>query len=225
MQAITDSSIESQAQETTARGPMRRYRPLGIVFGGRVLVSIGTASAPEITLIDRVIAASTETNGGIRPASNASTLTSSSAIMEVRRLSGLTWEQLARLFGVARRSLHFWASGASLSSINEERLQRVLGLLRLIDRGDARSNRSALLQAQKDGVIPLDLLSQGKYSRVFEYLSEGLGRRKVGEVPSSRTQRAIRRPIDLVDMVQDEAVVRDGGARVAKSVHRIRKAE
>src|SRR2546428_13805112 len=33
------------------------------------------------------------------------------AIMELRRLSGMTWEQLASLFEVTRRTVHFLASG------------------------------------------------------------------------------------------------------------------
>src|SRR6185503_7037508 len=36
------------------------------------------------------------------------------AIMEIRRLSGMTWEQLANLFEVSRRTVHFWASGKAL---------------------------------------------------------------------------------------------------------------
>jgi DNA-binding transcriptional regulator YiaG len=41
------------------------------------------------------------------------------AVNELRKLSGLTWEQLATLFNVSRRSVHFWASGQSLTSANE----------------------------------------------------------------------------------------------------------
>src|SRR5262245_15054918 len=48
-----------------------------------------------------------QTNSGFKVAPDVST---GSAVMEIRRLSGLTWEQLSALMGVARRSLHFWAS-------------------------------------------------------------------------------------------------------------------
>jgi hypothetical protein len=34
-------------------------------------------------------------------------------IAEIRHLTGLTWEQLAQVFNVSRRSVHFWASGCA----------------------------------------------------------------------------------------------------------------
>ncbi len=84
------------------------------------------------------------------------------AISEVRRLSGLTWEQLAQLFGVSRRALHFWASGKPLSAQNAEHLQRLLAVLQRVDRGSASANRAALLAPIK-GVHPFDLLARHDY--------------------------------------------------------------
>src|SRR4030065_864926 len=36
------------------------------------------------------------------------------AIAEIRRLTGLTWGQIAEIFDVSRRTIHFWASGKPL---------------------------------------------------------------------------------------------------------------
>lgn len=94
-------------------------------------------------------------------------------IHEIKRLSGLTWEQLAKIFNVSRRSLHFWASGKPLSPFNEEHLRRLLATIRYINRGSADINRSALLQPQQDSVIPLDLLVSGKYEEVKRSLGAG----------------------------------------------------
>ena len=41
------------------------------------------------------------------------------AVMELRRRSGLTWDQLGQIFGVTRRTMHFWASGQPLATENE----------------------------------------------------------------------------------------------------------
>ncbi|MYE02765.1 MAG: helix-turn-helix transcriptional regulator [Alphaproteobacteria bacterium] len=38
------------------------------------------------------------------------------ALFEIRRLSGLTWQELADLFGVSRRTVHNWANGARPSA-------------------------------------------------------------------------------------------------------------
>ena len=82
-------------------------------------------------------------------------------IGELRRLSGLTWDQLARLFGVSRRSVHFWASGKPMAPSNEEHLRRLLAVVRKVDRGSARANRAILLGADEDGISLFDLLAAG----------------------------------------------------------------
>ena len=90
------------------------------------------------------------------------------AILEVRRRSGLTWDQLARLCKVDRRSLHFWASGKPPSPANEEQLRRVLNTIRAIDRGSANANRVILFE-EREGRIPFDLLATGSYEEVAEW--------------------------------------------------------
>jgi transcriptional regulator with XRE-family HTH domain len=117
----------------------------------------------------------------------------SSAIMELRRLSGLTWEQLASLFNVARRSLHFWASGKPVNAPNEERLRRVLAVVRKADRGFAAKNRAMLLE-DRDGVVPFDLLARGEYETFIELVGTGPGRREVKLAPLSPKALEARRP-------------------------------
>ena len=91
---------------------------------------------------------------------------SQKAINELRKTSGLTWEQVAKLFNVSRRSIHFWASGQPLASDNEEKLNRLLGVIRYIDRGSASLNRKLLLNPNADGELPLDQLISGEYDKV-----------------------------------------------------------
>ena len=94
-------------------------------------------------------------------------------INELRKTSGLTWEQVAKLFNVSRRSIHFWASGQPLASDNEEKLNRLLGVIRYIDRGSASLNRKLLLNPNADGELPLDQLISGEYDKVKENLGRG----------------------------------------------------
>ena len=56
----------------------------------------------------------------------------SSRVRCLKEASGLTWDQLRRLFGVSRRALHMWAGGAQMNSRNQERLtdlERVVSAL------------------------------------------------------------------------------------------------
>lgn len=127
------------------------------------------------------------------------------AFGELRRLSGLTWDQLAGLFEVDRRSLHFWASGKPMNACEEEKLHGLLGVLRTIDRGSAAANRAALLGEGESGDPPFDLLVRGEYDAVAARLGAGKGRRVVHASPSAAemARRAPRPPGELVGALQD----------------------
>jgi hypothetical protein len=65
--------------------------------------------------------------------------------------SGLTWDQLARLFGVSRRSVHAWATGARLNAYHQELLTELTQLIIQIDTGDPHRNRDQLLAPRPEG--------------------------------------------------------------------------
>ncbi len=138
------------------------------------------------------------------------TETTQAAISSLRRLSGLTWEQLAELFEVSRRSVHFWASGQALSAGNEARLRQVLAVVRATDRGDAASNRAALLEVHGRSRA-FDLLREQRFEEARQLLGAGAGR-GTDELPKlSNTAQAERTPLSpevLVD-ADDEVVHRD----------------
>lgn len=148
------------------------------------------------------------------------TVRAAAAIMELRRLTGLTWDQLAHLFSISRRSLHLWASGKAMAPSNEEHLQRLLALIRRIDRGSASANRTALLAVGEDGTLPFDLLAAGQYDRVAALLGPGEARRVVAPKlsPDAMAARAPRPPEELVGALQDRIHHDTGISRAAKSV-------
>ena len=127
------------------------------------------------------------------------------AIGELRRLSGLTWDQLARLFNVSRRSLHFWASGKPMTANNEEHLQRLLAVIHKIDRGSGSANRTALLGVLEDGSLPFDLLVVGDYERAASLLGTVAVKRAAPPKASdeARAARTPRPPEELVGALQD----------------------
>ena len=141
------------------------------------------------------------------------------AIGELRRVSGLTWDQIARIFDVSRRSLHHWASGAPLSSGNEEKLYRVLATIRRIDRGIASENRAALLSSTSRGFIPLDMLIAGDFEDVVAVLGEPMLEARVPVQRSSRSTDTNSPSVaDLMDVRQDVIHREVGGGRTAKSM-------
>ena len=143
-----------------------------------------------------------------------------SAVSELRRTSGLTWDQLAQLFTVSRRSVHFWASGKPLNSAHEESLFKILEVVRWADRGDARSNRSAMFEVCDDNT-PFDLLAAGKFDTAKNLLGPGPGRRRVELGQLSHAAKVDRRPLppeELIDAVHDDVRHDVGRGRAARTV-------
>jgi DNA-binding transcriptional regulator YiaG len=144
-----------------------------------------------------------------------------SSVAELRRLTGFTWEQLARLFSVSRRSVHFWASGNKMTAANEEHLERVLATIRLIDRGSAHANRTALLAPRGDGVTPFEELTSGRYDAVVALIGRGSTRSPLhlsGLSPVAKAARVPRPPEELADASQERVHQELRKFRPAKSV-------
>ncbi|MFB2923296.1 MULTISPECIES: helix-turn-helix domain-containing protein [Aerosakkonema] len=187
-----------------------------------------TTTTEPISDWDLLIVSERTTSGlSLSPQPTASTEATRTALNELRKLSGLTWEQLARLFNVSRRSLHFWASGQPLSRFNEESLNRLLGTIRYINRGSASINRSILLSPSSDGKIPLDLLVAGRHEEVKQLIGSGNAPQRPQLQPLSPDAIASRipqKPEELVDALHDPIHREVGRSRAVRAV-RSRKPE
>lgn len=142
------------------------------------------------------------------------------AIMELRRLSGMTWEQLASLFEVSRRTVHFWASGKALNSYNEEKLYQTLSTIRQIDRGTAQENRELLFTAQAGSRPPIELIRSGHYAEVVRLFGQSTSQPSP-LTPLSDAAWNARRPASpekLVGALHDAVQVRTGRTRMARTL-------
>jgi DNA-binding transcriptional regulator YiaG len=210
--------------ETSAEKPPRMSVDFELISVSGALVSQGTITSSLGALAEAWATVLEQTHSGMRDVHAASAgeqrASSRSALMELRRLSDLTWERLGELFGVSRRSLHFWASGKPQNSANEERLQRLLATLRRVDRGSARENRGALFEAQADGVIPFDLLVREHYQEVLDRLGPRAPRARAARRPLDREAVAARmlpKPEELVGAMQDTVHREVGKNRAARA--------
>lgn len=201
---------------------MDARRP-NIIFTRILTAPRSTTTSKEI-LDQNLTAASEMTTSGIAIASTSSPEGTQKALSELRRLSGLTWEQLAKLFNVSRRSLHFWASGQPLSRFNEEHLNRLLGTIRYVDQGSASLNRSLLLRLDGNGNPLFDLLVAGKYEEFKRIVGSNNASRKpvLGALTEDESKRyySPQNPADLVDAFQEpihREVGRSRPARTARS--------
>lgn len=86
-------------------------------------------SAPKQSLLKSAHNAGASMMTGGVPNISDDTIKPLSSISTLRDLSGLTADQIGRLFGVSRRSVQSWIAGASMSSANEERLSHLMRLM------------------------------------------------------------------------------------------------
>jgi len=99
------------------------------------------------------------------------------AIFELKRLTGLTWEELATLLSVTRRSLHLWANGGPINALNERHVRDLLMAMHELDRGTARENRALLLAPLQDADSTVGDLLQGRhFADALKLVGRGRGR-------------------------------------------------
>ncbi|MEN8260005.1 MAG: helix-turn-helix transcriptional regulator [Pseudomonadota bacterium] len=218
LQIVSNFDHSAVPFETSGDGALQRARDWVVRIGGALTIQ-GTTIAEIQSSWTRELATAEQTNSGLVPI-NVKTAPST-AIAELRRRSGLTWDQLARLFGVARRSVHFWASGKAMNAANEERLARMLAVVRYIDRGNAQATRAALMTAMSDGVIPFDLLAKDQFDKVMERLGACPQRSMPVLGPLSAAARATRMPPppdERVGALHESVHHEVGKSRVARTV-------
>lgn len=147
-------------ERTSACGAMIPYhQPLSVV--GNFFPRESTQSRGSLPLQWRPTASTSSVRAAI--------LAPAEAIAEIRRLTSLTWDQLAKIFGVTRRAIHFWASGKRLTSDHTEKLARVGSVIRRIDRGSCEENTAVLLSPVEQGILVIDLLGDGRYEDVVRF--------------------------------------------------------
>ena len=205
-----NTTLQDQSQTSaSARGSMGRSNTsknivCTIALFSNMLAHPATATSYEQPILPKVTVASPQSRIVTRVPEQMGS--SGNAILEVRRLSGLTWDELAKVFGVTRRTLHHWANGKPLMSQNEQHLHRVLGVIRHIDRGQASHNRRLLFAVGPDGQMNLDLLKTEHFDEMIARIGAGKAERRVPYVQLSPEEQRARRPAapaDLLGALQD----------------------
>lgn len=146
--------------------------------------------------------------------------TPASAILEIRRRSGLTWQELSDLFGVSRRSVHHWASGKVVSARHDRFIRQVLVTIRNVDHGAAALTRDFLLTPDANGVTAIDLLGAGQSNEVMSRAQNVPPITSNLRMPLSQAAQEARRPPPpafLLGAVEDRPVV-SSKTRIARAV-------
>lgn len=74
----------------------------------------------------------------------------------VKESSGLTWEQLAQVFGVSRRTVHLWTRGGKLNALHAEALRSLAHEVESLAGRTPLQVRAMLMTSDSAGRTPLD---------------------------------------------------------------------
>jgi transcriptional regulator with XRE-family HTH domain len=80
-------------------------------------------------------------------------------LQRLRRLSGLSWGEIAQAVGVSRRTIHNWLTGARVAAVHHARLLELRRVVDIVSTGSAESTRTALMQPSANGRSILDDLA------------------------------------------------------------------
>ena len=188
---------DSDAVPTNSFGVLPREAASGsravpaLVLGGLLFSSplVGTAATAPIsqvpqvryigewTSIAKLVAAIDDVlqDGVIKQSSQSSSaLTAQETVRWLHNESGLTWDQIGKVFGVSRRAVHMWANGARMNAANSELLAEFTAIVRGLDATDPSNRRAALLATRADGKSIIDFFR---------------ARRSASETPLSETSQ------------------------------------
>lgn len=139
---ISDLGRNPRAYAVTALGLVA----VGALFGTSVPVTREAETAvvrPFAPVYSPTAALGTQSASAV--SIEVKSVTPSDLLSELRTDTSFTWEQLAKLFGVSRRTVHLWAAGGNLSAQNEERLSALVREVRDIKSLGALDERMQLL--------------------------------------------------------------------------------
>lgn len=85
-------------------------------------------------------------------------------IVWIKEHSGLTWDQLGKVFGVSRRAVHMWANGGRLNETNARRLREFASIIQRLEAETPGATpemiRARLNQVEADGYSIVGRLRQ-----------------------------------------------------------------
>ena len=138
----------------------------------------------------------------------ADPVSTSQAVFEIRRLSGLDWDELAAVFGVARSDVCSWANGSVLSDRERLVVLRALAAIRHLDRGTSDDTRRFLMEDDDTtGTSVLELLRSERFDEVMAMPGRAVFQRPRPALSEEAKMLRCPPPIFLLDADHSRPVV------------------
>ncbi len=220
--AVNQASYTSAGSPMFSPGYLDPENPAGdlMVVFSRGFGEPRTGSSYDIPRSDE-----STTSGSVGQVEYTHAVTTASAVLEIRRRSGLTWEELSELFEVSRRSVHHWANGKTVSAKHDREIRDTLAAIRHIDEGSQATTRDRLLTVDASGESVFDLLKAHRFDKVMTQV-RGLAVPEHRRIPLSPKERDMRRPqppMLLLEAEQERPDFPVSKARIARAVRTTKK--
>lgn len=125
--------------------------PTLIVYGAGSVFGNITMSAPMKDAVHHLSTSAGTYYEGFIPALTTETpMSPQECVQEIRRISGVTWKEIANIFGVSQRTMHSWTNGENVSAGNDALIREVLEKLRRIHDGNAMATAYRLRSLHGD---------------------------------------------------------------------------
>ncbi|MEM9571550.1 MAG: hypothetical protein AAF996_08790 [Pseudomonadota bacterium] len=108
-------------------------------------------------------------------------------VNEIRRLTGLSWNQLAYLLEVDRRSIYNWLQGGIVRDRNADRIAKLLSSIRYIDEGSIEENQEKLFHVYAGDLSIYELIHQARFDDRHMISQFGTGRPTASWAPQDKS--------------------------------------
>jgi hypothetical protein len=172
------------------------------------LMSVVLRGGPEL----HYVLVANVTNVGFVSFNKPEPLSPSALILDVHTRSGLTWDELSRLFGCDKRTLHLWARGSRPSDENESRLRQVANLVRQRDVGSPDATRRLLFSSAQGSESLFSMLSRTARAELHPTTAK--------TTPGVSTRQRPSLPSELLGALHDNVTNERGRLVAAKPLRR-----
>lgn len=140
----------------------------------------------------------------------------------IKHASGLTWEQIARLMGVQRRSIHNWLNGSTISADHEERLHALEAVVEVASSERSPHETRAWMRNRSRGASIVDLFEAGMVAEALAAVSRQPASVAFHARPISGAGSVEMGPFSALDLLETPAPI-ELPARRVKRVVRVRR--
>jgi transcriptional regulator with XRE-family HTH domain len=144
--------------------PIARNSTVGAIVIALMSTNQTSAALPVARVVDRTVSVLDAPAPSQKSESANSSSSAAATILSVKSSSGLTWEALADVLNVSRRTLHLWANGAPVNQANQQNLRRLEGILGVLKGAGVPKD---LLWSGIDGRPLVDLLRDGRFDEAL----------------------------------------------------------